>query len=226
MAFCGRACRTLLRLASRSRAAAARARKPDRCCWGSGFLPKSSPSLLRLAPPCLPCRAGFAASSYTPGSVASISTDATGADALQVEISRKKGEIKRLAELCLRTVVKSLKAPTRVRSHYPTPSEISHLKSGREMDVKVHLSDGENLTCKVDSWTTIGQLLRNSSEILGVTLPNARIFCMYEVSNSGEEHALLPEERVLDIVSFHYHDSARSSNQNSEELFSSFKFKM
>ncbi len=167
--------------------------------------------------------AGFAAS-YTPGSVASISTDATGADALQVEISRKKGEIKRLAELCLRTVVKALKAPTRVRSHYPTPSEISYLKSGRDMDVKVHLSDGENLICKANSWTTIGQLLRNSSEILGVTLPNARIFCMYEVSNSGEEHALSPEERVLDIVSFHYHDSARSSNQNSEELFSSFKF--
>lgn len=166
---------------------------------------------------------GYAAP-YGPGGGGNISTDATGADALQVEISRKKGEIKRLAELCLRTAVKALKASAHVRSHYPTPSEISHLKSGREIDVKVHFSDGESLACKVDSWTTVGELSRNATAVLGITRPNARIFCMFEVSNAGEEHALSPDERVLDIVSFHYHDSARATNQNSEELFSSFKF--
>ena len=154
-----------------------------------------------------------------------IDTDATGVDALQVEISRKKGEIKRLAELCLRTVLKALRASSPMRSHYPTPSEISHLKSGREIDVKVHLADGEIIACKVDSWTTVGQFTRDTISSLGITKPNIRIFCMFEVSNSGEEHALSPEERVIDVVSFHYHDSARSMQPpNSEELFSSFKF--
>lgn len=141
----------------------------------------------------------------------------TGAEALQVELYRKKEEIRRLAELTIRTLLKSIKAsPT--RSHVPTPGEISSIKSGKDLDVKVYFSDGESITVKVSSWTTVGDLTSEVGSRFGVSKGNMRIFTVYEVSTTGEEHALPSEDRVADVISFHYFDSVKSQQATEDEV--------
>ena len=140
--------------------------------------------------------------------------DGTGAEALQVELYRKKEEIRRLAELSLRTLLKSVRAAP-IRSHVPTPMEISCLKTGKDIDVTVFFSDGESILVKIDSWSTVGDLTSIVGKRVGISKGNMRIFSLYEVSSNGEEHALSPEDRVVDVISFHYFDSLRSQQQQS-----------
>jgi len=138
----------------------------------------------------------------------------TGAEALQVELYRKKEEIRRLAELSLRTLMKSVRCATPVRSHIPTPMETSCLKNGKAINIQVFFSDGESMTLKVDSWCSVGGLTKMVGTEVGISKSNMRIFALYEVSTGGEEHALAVDERVVDVISFHYFDSLRSQQNH------------
>ena len=140
----------------------------------------------------------------------------TGAEALQVELYRKKEEIRRLAELTMRNLLRSIKIGS-LRSQVPTPMEISCIKAGKDIDVKVYFADGESMAVKVSSWTTIGDLTSEVGSRFGISKGNMRIFSVYEVSAAGDEYALPNEDRVVDIISFHYSDSVKTQHAAEED---------
>ena len=77
--------------------------------------------------------------------------------------------------------------------------EIEALKRGGTVKMKIYFCDKKFLYCKVDSWTTFGNLREAMSRALYLREENESLFDFYEV-NEFKRTERVPDhsERVLD----------------------------
>lgn len=124
----------------------------------------------------------------------------------QVEIYHKRDESRRLAELCLRFTIRSVAVAPRL--HPPTPIEVTSLITGDPLQVSIHLPDQTTRQYNVDSWMNVESLKEMVEKDIGIRIDNRRMFGMKEVDLlKGDDNTLEVEERVCDVLSFHYHDT-------------------
>eukprot|EP00605_Chrysophyceae_sp_TOSAG23-4_P001878 GSChrysophyteH1.ASY1.ANO1.2073.1 assembled CDS len=132
--------------------------------------------------------------------------------------SARGSQIAKIAELCIRYTIKSIKCSTK-RTHAPTEEEIEALKSGDTMTISVRLVDNTIVNIPLDSWSTVLDCELRLATHLQIKDENRCIFALHElIKNSGVtsrtgympgefiENHLQGFERIADVLSFHFVD--------------------
>jgi hypothetical protein len=147
-------------------------------------------------------------------------------------------DIKRMAELCIRYTIKSVKCNIK-RTHPPTADEIEALTNGESQIILVNFIDNASVSIPIDSWSTVHDCELRIASQMALREENRCIFCLHEQIRSNirqveyDEHILQGFERIVDILSFHTVDQAAWKKQllaqqqvpPSDKPYSRFLFK-
>lgn len=143
----------------------------------------------------------------------------------QKHLTHENPEIAETATFVQKRIVRTQEQGPRI--NVPTNVEIQAVRHGDPVLIRVQKLDGSAVTVPVQSWTTVDELSRMVSFMLG--LDDAEPYSIFEVSSEEEERVLDREERVLDIIAYWqktYDDEKAKSSKEIETYKFMYKVRL